>query len=538
MANAQPSVASPIRTNPVRHLHVVGDVCPLCDQAIPHERADEIAKRLEVRERQQSEAITSRLTEAFAVEKTEALEAARLAAEQQVEAARVEARVAAEARLQAQVDEATRARAAVQSALDAKTQEAEAAKASAEAAQAVLRGELDQAKRDSETAIEQLKRDAAEREAAARDEGSQAANAAAAARIEAAESERQAAVASSAALKVELEEARHRSEAALAQVRVEADERETKARLEATTAAQSAAAEQVTAAEQAKAAAEAKAQAAEAEAQGLKETHQAELNARLEEQRTALETAQTAALNAERSSAFEERQKLSNKVEELQRALERKSNEELGEGAEIDLFEALKAEFDGDKIERIVRGHEGADIRHIVMHNGRECGKIIYDSKNHKAWQNKFVTKLKTDQLADRADHAILSTHKFPAGGRQLLVQDGVVIAGPARVVAIVQMIRAHLVQIHTVRMSNDARARKTDELYNFITSQQCADMFARLDEHAEALLAIQEKEMKAHKAVWTQQGIAIRAAMKVHADMRHQIESIIGTASTPELEG
>ncbi|MGR4864202.1 hypothetical protein [Caulobacter sp. LARHSG274] len=37
-------------------------------------------------------------------------------------------------------------------------------------------------------------------------------------------------------------------------------------------------------------------------------------------------------------------------------------------------------------------------IRHIVMHNGRECGKIIYDSKNHNAWRNEFVTKLKADQ--------------------------------------------------------------------------------------------------------------------------------------------
>jgi hypothetical protein len=535
MASAQSSAASPLISKSVHHLHAAGDVCPLCEQPIPHERADEIAERLEARERLQSEAITSRLTESFTIEKTEAVEAARLEADQKVEAAREEARIAAEARLKAQVDEATQAQAAVQTALDAKTKEAETVKASAEAAQAVLRGELDQAKRDTDTTIEQLKLEAAERETLVRDEATQAANAAAATKIEAAESEKLAAVTSSVALKTELAEARQTGEAALAKLRTEADEREAKARVEATTAAQGIAADQIAAADQAKIAAEAKALAAETEAQGLKEAHQADLDARLEEQRLALETAQTVALNTERSAAFEDRQKLSNKVDELQRALEKKTNEELGEGAEIDLYDALKSEFEDDKFERIAKGQPGADIRHTVMHNGRECGKIIYDSKNHNAWQNGFVTKLKADQIADRADHAILSTRKFPAGGRQLVVQDGVVIAGPARVVAIVQMIRAHLIQTHTLRMSNEARTQKTDELYSFITSQQCADLFARLEEHAEALLKIQEKEMKAHQAVWTQQGITIRAAIKVQADMRNQIESIIGTASAPE---
>jgi hypothetical protein len=537
MAIAQHSVASPI-LKPVRHLHAVGDTCPLCEQPIPHDRADEIAERLEARERQQSEAITARLTDAFTREKTEALEAARLETAQKVEVARQEAGAAVEARLKVQVDEAKQAQAAVQTALDAKIQEAETAQAGAAAAHAVLRGELDQAKRDSESMIEQLKHEGAAREIAVRDEATLAANAAATAKIEAAEGEKQAAVAASAASQAALEEARQLGEAALTKLRAEADQRETAARVEATTAAQTAAAEQLTAAEQAKVAAEAKAQAAEAVAAGLTQAHQAELTARLDEQRLALEGAQTTALNTERSSAFEERQKLSNKVDELQRALEKKSNEELGEGAEIVIFDALKADFPGDKIERIVKGQPGADIRHIVMHNGRECGKIIYDSKNHKAWQNQFVTKLKADQLADRADHAVLSTHKFPAGGKQLLVQDGVVIAGPARVVAIVQMIRAHLIHAHTLRMSNEARVQKTDALYSFITSQQCADQFARLDEHAEALLKIQEKEMKAHQAVWTQQGITIRAAMKVQAEMRNQIDSIIGTAPAPESEG
>ena len=77
---------------------------------------------------------------------------------------------------------------------------------------------------------------------------------------------------------------------------------------------------------------------------------------------------------------------------------------------------------------------------------------------------------------------------------------------------------------------------QKMAALYSFITSQQCADIFASLDTQAEALLEIQVKEKKAHDAVWKQQGILIRSSQKVHAELRKQIDAIIGTASAPEV--
>jgi hypothetical protein len=47
---------------------------------------------------------------------------------------------------------------------------------------------------------------------------------------------------------------------------------------------------------------------------------------------------------------------------------------------------------------------------------------------------HEYVTKLREDQISAEAEHAILSSLKFPAESRQLHVQDGVIIANPARV--------------------------------------------------------------------------------------------------------
>ncbi len=535
MASPHSSAASTVRSNPIHHLHPVDDVCPVCEQPIPHDRADEIAERLQAREQAQSATITARLQEKFDTEKTEALERARLEADQKITEAREQARVAAELQLKAQVDAAEAARVAAQEALQTKTAEAATEKENAEAAKAALQGQLEEVHRESAAAIEKVKADAAAQEDVIRSEAARIATEAAANRLAEVEAQKVTAENAGEALKAELAQTRLTSEQALAEAQAKASAREVEIRAEVRAAAEAAAKVQIGAAEQAKADAEAKAAAAEATAKSLQESHEAQLNARLQEQREALEADKTAAINAEKSATFEERQKLANKVEELQRALDKKTAEELGEGAEINLFEALKAEFDGDRIVRVTKGQQGADILHTVIHNGQECGTIIYDSKNHNAWRNDFVSKLRSDQLSAQADHAVLSSSKFPAGARQLHIQDGVVIACPARVVALIQLVRAHLVQSHTLRMSNAERTQKTAALYGFITSQQCADSFARLDELAESLLDIQTKEVKAHENVWKQQGLAIRAAMKVQAELRNQIDSIIGTASAPE---
>ena len=439
----------------VTHPHAAGDVCPLCDQPIPHDRFDEIKERIESRELTRSAEITARLQEQFAREKTEAVErvrqeaAAALARETEEAVARV-----ATARNEGR-QEAERANKDAQAAMQARIEQAEAAKTAAEQSGNAVQARL---RRDNEAAIQKVIRDAAARESAVRQE--------------------------------------------------------------AVTSAEAAMQEKISGAEQAKVEAEAKAAAAEQQVRLLQETHEIQLAQRLHEQREVLERAQSEAVNAEKSAAFEEKLKLSTKVEELQRTLNKKTAEELGEGAEIDLFEVLKAEFDGDRIERINKGQPGADILHVVIHNGKECGTIIYDSKNRNAWRKEFVTKLAVDQMAAKAEHAVLSTRKFPPGTRHLDVHDGVILAAPSRVVALVQIVRQHIVQTHTLRLSNEARTQKTAALYDFITSQRCRDLFARVDTHTDDLLELQVKEKKAHENMWKRKGELLRSVQKVHAEV------------------
>lgn len=250
------------------------------------------------------------------------------------------------------------------------------------------------------------------------------------------------------------------------------------------------------------------------------------------ELRAALEKERDHAVNKEKADAFRANQRLRGKVASLQRQLEHKTADDLGEGAEVDLLDALKSEFRGDKIWRLKRGEAGADIVHEVVENGRVCGRILYDSKNRDAWRNEHVTKLRADQLAYPADHSVLSTRVFPAGSRQLDVRSGVVMAHPARVVAVVQVLRASIFRADSLRLSAEARDEKASEVYAFITSHKFGQILDQIQDNVDAAKALDVKEKTVHDKTWSDRGQLLRSAERARASLDFEIGRIIGTAA------
>lgn len=346
--------------------------------------------------------------------------------------------------------------------------------------------------------------------------------------------------------KAAVEKAQNDSTAAIEKMKAEALARETTVRAEGMKAAEAAAQERINSLTASNAAlqtanaeklAEAERQKNEAvsQAEALKASMESTVNHRAQEIREALEKDKTDTVNAIKSEHFKETQKLNDMVQNLQRRIDQKTAEELGEGAEIDLFEDLKAEYPDDLVTRVGKGAAGADIVHIVRHNGKECGKIVYDCKNRKQWRDDYVTKLRDDQIAAKAEHAILSTCKFPAGASQLAERDGVIIANPARVVMVAELLRTHLIQTSSLRIAGKERDSKTVALYGYITSERFQQHLASMDTCMDKVLEIDAKEKKDHDNVWNKRGGLIRSAQKSYGNVRADIERIIGTAESDD---
>jgi hypothetical protein len=270
---------------------------------------------------------------------------------------------------------------------------------------------------------------------------------------------------------------------------------------------------------------------AQKEIAALRAAQDTAIELHVEERTATLKEEKDAAILAERTRSFEETQALRQKLEDLTRKLEGKSAHELGEGSEIDLFEQLRDAFQEDRIQRVPKGVNGADVIHEVVHNGRVCGKIIYDAKNRDSWQNGFATKLKADKLAQAADHAILSSNKFPKDKSQIHTQDGVIIANPARVLVMAEILREQIVRMHELRASKEAREEKTVALYAFVTSDHFKQLVEQVEAQAGKMLELDSKEQEAHRRIWDQRGKLIRTIQKARADLTFEVDRIIGTA-------
>jgi hypothetical protein len=319
---------------------------------------------------------------------------------------------------------------------------------------------------------------------------------------------------------------RQRADAQAKQLRDEFAKEKAAAREEAKKQAEAAMRAKLSEVEQLKKVAENQLEAAQAE-------QDERLQQELEKQRESLAKANQAALMQKEAEHFRDREKHLKTIEQLKRQLERKPADELGEGAEIDLYEALREAFEADRIKRIDKGVPGADVWHDVVHNGEVCGRIVYDSKNHGGWRWSFVTKLREDQLAAEADHAVLATGVFPSGESQLHVHDGVVIANPARVVAIVTILREHVTQTYRLRLSDQERDAKMSVLYNFINSERCNQLFMQFDSLIKEMDDLEVGEKKAHDKTWNKRGQLMKNMQKViQGQLRAELDRIIEDGS------
>jgi hypothetical protein len=280
-------------------------------------------------------------------------------------------------------------------------------------------------------------------------------------------------------------------------------------------------------ARQAKTTADQQMAALKAEQNAAIETRVAEIQEGLLRQKEDVQREKEAQVLAEKAKVL----KLQSELADMQRKLEGKTANELGEGSEIDLFEQLKATFEGDRIQRVGKGVNGADVIHEVIHNGRVYGRIVYDAKNRNAWQNEFVTKLRADKIAHGADHAILSSNKFPKDKAHVHYQDGVIVAQPARVAAIVQLLRDQVVRMHELRISKEGREQKSIEIYAFITSEQCKQLLDQVETQAGRMLDLDSKEQEAHRRLWDARKKLINSVQKARSDLVFEIDRIIGTA-------
>ncbi len=255
----------------------------------------------------------------------------------------------------------------------------------------------------------------------------------------------------------------------------------------------------------------------------------------LAQQRTTLEKDRDARLIKQQAEFNRERESLQKKAKTMEQQLQKKTANELGDGAEIDLFEALREAFTGDQITRVQKGQPGADILLEVLYKGQTCGRIIIDSKNRQGWQNVYVTKLRQDQVEARAEQAILASAAFPEGKKEMCIESGVIVVSPARVVHIVQILRQAMITMHVRGLSIKERAGKMSRLYELITSESYSRRFSEAGKLTKDILDLDVQEKKAHDNVWKKRGTVATRINYVLREIETEVAAVIEGEDTGE---
>lgn len=236
------------------------------------------------------------------------------------------------------------------------------------------------------------------------------------------------------------------------------------------------------------------------------------------------------AVNAEKLRHGGEKLALEQQLADMQRKLQSKTAHQLGEPAEVDLFDALKTAFPDDDVSRVVKGQKGPDVIVEIIHSGEPVGKIILDSKNHARWSNKFTSKLRADQLAEGADFAILSTNVFPAGARELHIQDNVIVASPQRVIVLTHLLRRQIVENQRLKLTAAARDEKAEKLLAYIVSPTCTDLLDRIVALSRDMADLDRVETATHQKTWAKRADLIRTLHAIHQEFSGAVSAIIET--------
>lgn len=227
-------------------------------------------------------------------------------------------------------------------------------------------------------------------------------------------------------------------------------------------------------------------------------------------------------------------------AEEMKRRAEQGSMQLQGEAQELLLEEILKDHFPFDSIGEVGKGVEGADcIQTVRNHLGTECGKIIFESKRTKAFNNVWIEKLKSDMRNKQADVAILVTQAYPREMTCFGEKDGVWICSFSEVIALANALRHTIIRIAETKKAEENKGEKMQMLYGYLTGIEFRQQIETIVEGFLSMKNSISRERVQMEKLWKEREKQLEKVLLSTSGMYGSIKGIAGTSigNIPLLE-
>jgi hypothetical protein len=225
-------------------------------------------------------------------------------------------------------------------------------------------------------------------------------------------------------------------------------------------------------------------------------------------------------------------------IEELRRKAEQGSQQLQGEVLELELEGMLRGKFPQDRIEPVPKGEFGGDVLHRVIGPlGQPCGTILWESKRTKNWSDGWLTKLRDDQRAAKADLALIVTQALPKGTQAFDLIDGVWVAESRCAVPVAIALRQSLIQLAAARQASEGQQTKMELVYQYLTGPAFRHRIEAIIEKFNDMRDDLERERKFVTRQWAKREQQITGVVESTVGMVGDLQGIAGRA-IKEIEG
>ncbi|HCL05490.1 MAG TPA: DUF2130 domain-containing protein [Chitinophagaceae bacterium] len=229
----------------------------------------------------------------------------------------------------------------------------------------------------------------------------------------------------------------------------------------------------------------------------------------------------------EMEKQIEDQKKL---VEEMRRKSEQGSMQLQGEVQELMLESLLQSTFPFDKIEEVGKGVRGADCIQTVRNQfGNEAGKIIYESKRTKDFQNDWIEKLKNDMRNLGADVAVIVTQALPKDMDRFGEKEGVYICTFSEARSVALLLRNALLKIADAKKSQENKGDKMVMLYDYLIGSEFSEQWKAIREGFMTMKLSIQKERDAMEKLWKAREKQLEKVLLNAAHIKGSIEGIAG---------
>jgi len=223
-------------------------------------------------------------------------------------------------------------------------------------------------------------------------------------------------------------------------------------------------------------------------------------------------------------------------LDEAQRKAAQGSQQTQGEVVELELENVLKAEFHFDTIIPVGKGTTGADVMQIVHdRSGRECGKIIWESKDTKHWIQGWLPKLKEDQRSEKADIAVLVSSVLPEGITSFGNVDGVWVSKFDLAIGLAHALRSNLIQVCSAKLSVVGKNEKMEILYSYISGTEFKQHVEAIVESFSEMTTDLHKERALQERIFAKREKQIRRVVDNTVGIHGDLQGLMG-AALPEI--